>query len=465
MKKLKVSSPHTCNVLESGDEFRQLWQFGFRNGQVSLTGQRKLAFQEVLPAQAVAKDWSTLFQRKLNIAWLPADQIFLRVVHLPAADRAELQSMVELQLEKLSPLPVTQIVWSLELLPKKDENLQPAIVIIVARDLVEAFLGKLETAGYLVDRLEVPCLHQLLETEFAEDGVWIYPAVQAGQNLCLLAWSFGGTLQQVQLVHLPDAENRTALVIEQLTKTAWAGEVEGWLTSRVRCHLVADLATAPLWEAALGQWTGEPVVTVEPLPEPKLSEVAARRAARGESEANLLPVEYRVRYQQQFVDRLWMGGLGAVIGIYILGVLIYLGALQVLNYQTSRVEDQVASISNDYTNAVRLRERIDVLQGQLHLKYAALDCFKAVAETLPADLTLGSFQFQRGQKLVLSGTAPPEATTQITDYNDDLRKVKVDGQLLFGKVSPPRVNNRAATGGGQTLNWDFNCELNRREIE
>ena len=49
--------------------------------------------------------------------------------------------MVELQLEKLSPLPVAQIVWTAEILPKTPENLQPVIVVITARDLVEQFLG------------------------------------------------------------------------------------------------------------------------------------------------------------------------------------------------------------------------------------------------------------------------------------------------------------------------------------
>jgi len=372
--------------------------------------------------------------------------------------------MIEFQLEKLSPLPVAQVVWSIELLPKVD-NLQPVIVIIAARDLVEEYLGALETAGYLTDRLEVPCLHQLLETRMDDDGVWIYPAVQAGDNLCLVAWSYGGNLQQLQLIHLPEGENRTSLVVEQLTKTAWAGEVEGWLTSSARCHMVADAATAPLWEPALSQWAGEPVSVSDPLPEGKLSEVAARRAARGESQANLMPPEYNARYQQQFVDRLWMGGLGAVLAVYILGVLVYMGALQVLKFQASRVENQVAAISNDFTNAVKLRERIDVLQNQLHLKYAALDCFKAVSEKLPTDLTLVSFQFQRGQKVVLQGTAPADQSIQITDYNEDLRKARVDGQALFSKVSPPRMVNRSMAGRGQTLNWDFTCDLTSREKE
>jgi hypothetical protein len=464
VKKSRVSNPYFCNILQAGQDFRQLWQFTTRGSQVNLVAHRKIAAQDPLPAKVVGKDWSTVFQAKLNISWLPADHVFLRVVHLPAAEPQELLSMVELQLEKLSPLPVTQIVWSMEPLPRPAENLQPVIVVIMARDLVEDFLGKLETAGYLADRLEVPCLHQLLETRVEGEGVWVYPTVQAGNNLCLVAWWRGGTLQQLQLLHLPDGENRTALVVEQLTKTAWAGEVEGWLTSPAVCHLVADAATAPLWEPALSQWAGSPVVVSEPLPEPKLGEAAVRRAARGESKANLLPPEYSQRYQQQFVDRLWMGGLGAVLGIYLAGILAYFGAVQVLRFQTGSIDNDIARVSNDYTNAVKLRERVDVLQNQLHLKYAALDCFKAVSEKLPADLTLVSFHFQRGQKLALAGTAPPDQSTQVTEYNADLAKVKVDGQLLFSKVQGPRLVNRPGAGGNQ-LAWDFTCDLKQRDTE
>ena len=465
MKKSRVASPYYCNVLQSGSETRQLWQFITRNGQVNLSAHHKLAAQEPLPVKAVAKDWSTIFQSKLNIAWLPAGQVFLRAVQLPAAELQELQSMVELQLEKLSPLPVAQIVWSMELLPLTADGLQPVIVIIAARDLVEQFLGTMEASGYLVDRLEVPCLHQLVETKIDADGVWLFPTAQAESNLCLVAWWCQGSLQQLQLLHLPDGDGCVPLVIEQLTKIAWAGEVEGWLSARPQCHLVTDPAVAALWEPALSQWSGQPVVATEPLNESKLGEAAARRASRNESNANLLPVEYGLRYKQQFVDRLWMGGLGAVIGVYIIGVMAYLGALQVLKFQTGRVEDQVMAISNQYTNAVRLRERIEVLQNQLHLKYAALDSFKAVSEKLPADLTLASFHLQRGQKLILSGTAPADQSTQINDYNEDLRNTKVDGQPLFSKVTAPRVVNRSGIGGSQVLNWDFTCDLYRRDTQ
>ena len=56
--------------------------------------------------------------------------------------------MVELQLEKLSPIPVTQVVWSVHPLPpSRTATLQTVIVMIVERKVVEEFLGQLEGQG------------------------------------------------------------------------------------------------------------------------------------------------------------------------------------------------------------------------------------------------------------------------------------------------------------------------------
>ena len=167
--------------------------------------------------------------------------------------------MVELQLEKLSPLPVTQIVWSIQVLPQQVDNLQSVIVVIVARDLVEEFLGKLEGQGYLADQLELPMLDQLLATPVNGDGAWIYAGQSGGKFTALVAWWYGGALRNLGLLHVPAAENRDAMLKEQLTQMAWAGEVEGWLTSAPRWHLVADEATAADWQPMFRSWLGQPV--------------------------------------------------------------------------------------------------------------------------------------------------------------------------------------------------------------
>jgi len=68
---------------------------------------------------------------------LPPDKVFFRVVHLPPSNFAETLAMVELQLEKLSPIPTGQVAWSVYVLPIAAEvaatELQTLIVTFVER--------------------------------------------------------------------------------------------------------------------------------------------------------------------------------------------------------------------------------------------------------------------------------------------------------------------------------------------
>jgi hypothetical protein len=128
---------------------------------------------------------------------------------------------------------------------------------------------------------------------------------------------------------------------------------------------------------------GEPVQVTPPLPPAELAAHTARRAAAADLRASLLPAEFPTRYHQQFVDRLWLHGLITTGVLYAIGVVIYFCAVGFLSVQTHQVERDVAAQSGGYTNAMQLKARYDVLKERQGLKYAALDCWKIVAEQLP----------------------------------------------------------------------------------
>jgi hypothetical protein len=456
---VKKQRIHSCNVLDPGPAAWRLWHFSTDRDNVKLESEQTVPPATPLPSGVVEKDWQTLWQPRINIAFLPANQVFLRVVQLPIVERGELLSMLEFQLEKLSPLPVTQVLWSVEVLPSRTENEQTAIVCIVARDVIEKFVGTLEADNYQPDRLEVPQLNQVIAGGVKEDGAWIYP--EKGQNLCLVTWWRGGTLQNVQLLRLP-ADDLGPVLQEQLTQTMWAGELEGWLSLPARWHLVADPETAASWQLLIQLWSDDPVEVHAPLSSDELARFSAQRVARGDAGANLLPVEFSARYHQQFIDRLWMRGLGAVVALYCVGVFIYFVALQAYGYRENKIETQVRSLAGSYTNALQLKERVQILQDQVNLKYAALDCWKAASELLPEDFTLTWLIFGKGRTLELHGTAPQGQEPKVTDFNEALRGAMANGQLLFSSVTPPRSTSRAGT---PTFTWSFSAELNRSEIE
>jgi hypothetical protein len=353
---------------------------------------------------------------------------------------------------------VAQIVWSFELLDPPDPQVQTAIVIIAPRSQVEQFLGELEGQGYLPDRLELPLLDQIRATQVSGDGAWVYAGAGGDANTCLIAWWYGGTLCNLTLLHLPKDEKRAAFFQDQLRQMAWAGELEGWLTAQPRFHLVADPAVAEEWRGLLSG--GESVETVPPVPPQELAALTARRTSANSAITNLLPPEYTARYRQQFIDRLWMRALFAVLLVYLAGVAAYLGWAQYAEWRHTNINAQASALGPSYTNTIQLRERMLVLQEQLDLQFAALECWKAVAEHLPSELTLEGLNFERGRRLTLNGLAGNEDLNKVYDFNERLRTSKAKEEPLFSQVHPPTTQIR-----GQQISWIFACDIRRTEKE
>ncbi len=450
---------HSANVLQAAAREKRLWQFNIRGDIPSLTREETKLPTEALPAKLISKDWQTLYQPRLNVAWLPADKVFLRVLQLPPADTVEeTASMVELQLEKVSPLPVAQIVWTFELLPRREGQAQTAIVVIAARNVVDDFLGKLEGESYLADRLEVPFLDQLLATKIIGDGVWIYPGIGSDDTNCLVAWWYGGVLHSVSLLHLSPTEERGQFLRDQISQMAWAGELEGWITSPPGRFLVADSELAAIWQPLLQEGTEQRVEVIAPLPAAEIAKLTAKRAARDKAPSGLVPPEFTARYRQQFVDRIWMRSAFAVALIYLCGVIIYLALVQYQDFQVSKLEEDARKLAPGYTNALRLKDQMRVLQDQLNLQFAALDCYRAVAEKIPEGIQLDGLNFNR-KSLRIFGSAPSDNVTKLNEFSEALRlAASKEGQPIFKWVNvPPWTRN--ANG----VTWSIEAELAKGE--
>jgi len=465
-EKMKNTRIHTCNVLQPGAEKMRLWQFGFSGSEVRPGREHTGATGQPLPPELAAKGWQCLWQPKVNVAWLPIEQVFLRVVQLPAKEFSEALAMVELQLEKLSPLPVAQIVWSAEVLPSSVAGELTVIVLIAARNAVEKFLGGLEEQGYLADRLELPVLRQLQARPFEGDGVWLCPITEGAKEYCLAGWWQNGLLRNLNLLRISAGPDWKRVFLEEMTQISWAGEMEGWGRGIHRIVLVGGPETVSVWEPALAEALGVAIELQAPLAASDLAAANARCLAGAGMSASLIPAEFATRYRQQFVDRLWMRGLGAIVGLYILGVVFYFLGVQVIHFQAYRVEAKVSALSGQYTNAMQIKARLQVLQDQVNLKYAALECWKAAATLLPQDLTLTDLSLLQGKSLTIHGTAPADQVDRIIQYNQAMSRYRMDGtngQLLFSKVQPYNSSSRAGAGAQQS--WDFACELNRKDVE
>src|SRR5262245_21136913 len=124
---------HSCNVLNLGADARRVWQFD--GDSFELNREQSLSNGEALSPKLAGKSWSSLWQKKLNVAWLPPEDVFIRVAQFPLSSPEETRAMVELQLEKLSPIPVTQAVWSMYSMPHASGSMQTIIVLFAPRNV------------------------------------------------------------------------------------------------------------------------------------------------------------------------------------------------------------------------------------------------------------------------------------------------------------------------------------------
>lgn len=450
----------SCNVIAPSGEGRTLWHFSRKGEAAALDSETAVPAGGSAPAALVQKTLRQVWQPRLNIAWLPADKVFLRVVELPPGEAQEIPALLEFQIERLTPIPANQAVWTFEIVSIGPG--QPTVVILMVADraAVEQQLEALQGAGYRADRLELACLRELLAQKPPTDGVVLVGEVGAGQVSCLSAWWSEGRLRHVAMARLADAPQAGERLVDALRRTAWAAEVEGWRPSNLAVRLLADPALATRLAPPLQGFAAGPVDVRNRLAPGALAAVTAVASAQ----ANLVPPDLRVRYRQEFVDRLWMRALGAVALVYLFGVLGYLAWLSLLDYQKGRVDHQIALQSASFAQAQQLKARAEILQEQVNLKFAALDCWKAAAEALPESLTLNTITFQRGKKLGLMGSVPLDLQGKVTEYNEALTKASVGGRPLFSKVTTKSITAPGAGRVDQPATWSLECEINRRDL-
>ena len=427
----------------------------------------------LIPSQHTRRDASQMWDPHCqNDAWLPMEKVFFRVLQLPMCDPEELEGMVELQLEKISPLPVSQVVWTFETvppLPGTPPDQHVVVVILASRSMVEDQIGQLESIGYRPDRLEVPVLQQLLAARDDAgqiDSAWIYPRIINERPVCLVAWWVGGELRNINVAHLTSPKHLNELT-EHLTASAWAAEQEGWAPPAWQWNLVADRKLAEQWLPLLNEWAGQGVQPHDPPETASLAAVCARSAARPLEEANLLPPEYRDRFHRDDVDRVWLNVAGWMLVIYALLVGTYIYLLGNVREDAREAKRERRGLDREHKGMALEEERFLKKREYDDLRKKALECLQAVAVSLPTDMQLLTMNFndrkESNQNLSVTGIVPTDLDQLVATFKDDMGSILVkdteeNDVSLFANVLEGSIVEIPIRGDPKKR-WSLNCSL------
>ena len=465
--------PTACNVVDCSSGRQQFWRFAGSKNQMKLVDVRETELGEKIPGKHLDRDASQMWQAHCqNDAWLPADKVFFRVLHLPLCDARELPGMVELQLEKVSPLPLGRAVWSFEVVPthRADREQQTVVVMLAERAEVEECVGELEKAGYFPDRLEAAVIHQVMATPQGgerPDGAWIFPRFLEERVVCTVAWWDEGVLQNITQIILSSAEHLNELT-EQLTAATWAGEMEGWLTGSTHWHLVIASEHGEQWLPTLNEWAGQGVQIEAPPDASALAAACAARAARPLEQGNLMPPERRADYHRRDVDRVLGGILSWMLLLY--GMLLV--GYFVLNSQTAIREEakyqQLKKMKAMEKEVGVLVAKRNLLVLQRNSRRTALQVLKEVAEQMPEELTLNYITSTEarsdGNIIKLQGAVISGQGKRVDEYRNNLARIMVTDPVskkqrkLFHDVIT--TDSREGIAGGEGPGrWTIDCVI------
>ncbi len=407
------------------------WAFYRKRGEKPLVGGELQVGSDPLP-EAITR------HRGSPVTFgLPASHLVIRILDLPLTDAEELAGAVALQVDKFSPFPVEQMVFSYETLIR-EANHTRVLVAAVQQVRVSEATDVFRAAGFPFARLDCTALGswevlrqgQQLAQQGREVVLWlssqevVVAIHDAGALISLSGLGPPGDMTDAEAAR-EMAEEVARLVLECESEFGSSGLLSGQLIVSPEMEEGASVCRAEL--AALDVFS----LSQREVPYPSVTEGMALRAVRPDAELllNLTPQAWRMETdQKRFEKRLFQVALG-LLGLWLL---LALGGWGYLHWQQARlerlrVEEQRWLVP---ANAVRrLRLQVNLIDRYRDRTQSALECLREISVLLPEGVDLISFTYRKGDGMELVGEADSGAL--VLQFNE-----RLNDSVLFGDVRP-----------------------------
>ncbi len=376
------------------------------------------------------------------------DQALMRVVELPSIDPAEVEEMVRLQADKLSPFSGDKMATSWEVLKTTDSSCR--VLIVTVRRTVLDFLGDVcSKAGLKIVRIDADVMAwwRILRDAGAVGA--------AGRQVLILLAPEGGVIMASE--DGSPISFKPVGVASGVEDGEYASEifneVGSMLLSLDLDHGEKALARLDVWHGISGfegiverlrEEYGKDVVT-SPLDSlPSVSEGLARRAYSPpfsfrtnsglQSAVDLVPRGWRVSVDAAHLKKQVITGMIVLFGVWLLGMMILSAGYRSSLRKVKRIEQRMAGLQGPSDDVRALQRQVNSFEQYLDRKWSALECLLEISSLLPSDLSLTSFQFKKGKNVVVRGES--QSVEPIIDFNERLVASSLFGAVEMGAIQP-----------------------------
>ena len=399
---------------------------------------------ECEPFSEALRPHATAWSGRCTLA-VPCSFGLLRIVDLPSVDEEEIESMVELQVDKYSPYPIEQVQISYEPLARTDRTTR-VLVVAVLRDRIESLGEACRELGLRVDRIDVDILGwwKLIreEGEVAKSGRGVSILCETDDTILLITEN-GSPVLVRSLGPREDTprEEYCNMVAEETEYAMTSVETEWGSTATLGCRLwhrdeePADLA-AVLEQACGVSVTAQALDWLKPL-----SESIAVRTTEGSDElVNLAPSDWEIAYRSKVTQRNFLVATASLLIVWLVIVSGFLIALGTQRSGLQKVQGHLEGLKAPAEEVKTIRSNALFLEAYTDRSYSALETLRSICMSMPDGIELNQFKYLTAGTVAFEGVSPSQQIVLTFQENLQLVETLEDLELERMGASP---RNRA----------------------
>lgn len=348
---------------------------------------------------------------------LPIGEALVRIMDLPSVDQTELAGMVELQIGKISPFPVEDLVVSFEVLDR-GESTSRVLIAAARRELLEELRERGPEPRHI--GLDMTAWWQGICSEGlrVEEGRALY-VFTSPESTALIATENGvPIIMRSLLIRDGMAEDEYyAAIVEELHFSITAIEADWGGADLIEIKIFQVAAEGDEIAKHLGT---DPHFAVETLPVDALGFLSELIAQRGMDRTgdciDLVPPAWRRQGRDRAVRRKMLQA-SAVFGFAWLFVVVAIfGYTHWQKVSVQRQKEMAEQLQEPAKKSRALQMRIQGLEQYADRTRSVLECLREASVMLPSNLELISFSFKKEREVNLRGVSDTTSASSIYDY-------------------------------------------------